>query len=81
MPTVHELLDEIDSWKQAHPDVTEEASQEASQEVRKDAKKGPLDWEKTSLKPYIEYFRGFVAGIIKEEVVVKRERGDEGLDF
>ncbi|KAH6686755.1 eukaryotic and archaeal DNA primase small subunit [Plectosphaerella plurivora] len=81
VPTVHELLDEIDAWTAAHKEVKEEASQEGSQEEKKDAKKGPLDWEKTSLKPYIEYFRGFVAGIIKEEMVIKREREDEGLDF
>lgn len=68
VPTVHELLSDIDAWQEAHPEVT---------------KGGPHDWEKTGLKPYIEYFRGFVAGIIKDEVdiKVKREREDQGLDF
>ncbi|OCL02855.1 hypothetical protein AOQ84DRAFT_382230, partial [Glonium stellatum] len=33
------------------------------------------DWEKTSLKPYVEFFRKFVDGLLKEETGgVKRER-------
>jgi DNA primase small subunit len=38
------------------------------------------DWEKTTLRPYIEYFRAFVAGVVKDEreVAVKRER-EEGV--
>ena len=40
------------------------------------------DWEKTSLRPYVEYFRGFVAGLLKDEGGVKRERdGDEKMEF
>lgn len=36
------------------------------------------DWEKTSLKPYVEYFKGFVAALMKEEKFgkVKEENGD-----
>ncbi|KAF2445814.1 prim-pol domain-containing protein [Karstenula rhodostoma CBS 690.94] len=48
-----------------------------------DVEKKIQDWEKTSLKPYIDYFRVFVAGLLKEEKEkekggVKRERGDNG---
>jgi DNA primase small subunit len=43
VPTVTQLLTEIDEWE------------------GDDAKK-VQDWEKTSLKPYIEYFKRFVAG-------------------
>jgi len=49
------------------------------------------DWEKTSLKPYIEYFRSFVMGLMRDErgAAVKRERDEddeveikvESLDF
>lgn len=60
VPTVHELLREIDEWK------GEEGEKEKV-----------ADWEKTSLKPYIEVFRGFVNGLLKEEGK-KRER-DEGV--
>lgn len=44
--------------------------------------KNVQDWEKTSLKPYIEHFRSFVAGLVKDEngIKVKRERDENGTD-
>lgn len=36
------------------------------------------DYEKTSLKPFVDYFRGFVNGLLRDERVVKREREEEG---
>lgn len=33
-----------------------------------------IDYEKTSLKPYVDLFRRFVAALVKEEMGVKRER-------
>jgi DNA primase small subunit len=65
-PTVRELLSEIDQWHE----------QNVSQDDGSSEPKKIADWEKTSLKPYIEYFRGFVAGLLKDEKVVKRERTD-----
>lgn len=68
VPTVTELLGEIDKWT-------------GPEEV---GGRNVQDWEKTSLKPYIDYFRTFVAGIIRDEkesekeVKVKRER-EEGV--
>jgi len=32
------------------------------------------DWEKTSLKPYIQYFKGYVARITRDEMRVKNEK-------
>lgn len=64
VPTVTRLLQEIDEWEGA-----ETAGKTTVQ-----------DWEKTSLKPYVEYFRRFVAALMEEEkTVVKRER-EEGAD-
>lgn len=65
VPTVTELLGEIDDWKA--PEGENEG-------------KTIQDWEKTSLKPYVEYFRSFVVALMKDEkdVKVKRER-DENL--
>ncbi len=65
VPTVTDLLREIDEWT-----VPEDANGKTAQ-----------DWEKTSLKPYVEYFRSFVLGIMKDEndVKVKRER-EEAVD-
>ncbi|RGP68288.1 DNA primase small subunit [Fusarium sporotrichioides] len=67
VPTVQGLLAEIDSWK------TED----------EEGGKGVADWEKTSLKPYIDQFRHFVNGLMKDEkdVKVKRERDEESMEF
>lgn len=46
-----------------------------------DSEKKTQDWEKTSLKPYIDHFKVFVASLLKEEKEkssVKRERDGNG---
>ncbi|KAF2800589.1 eukaryotic and archaeal DNA primase small subunit [Melanomma pulvis-pyrius CBS 109.77] len=65
VPTVTQLLNEIDEWE--------------GEEVKKGEKK-MQDWEKTSLKPYVDFFRVFVAGLVKEEkkTGIKREREEGG---
>lgn len=65
VPTVTDLLGEIDQWD--HDRGTPEASGEKKLD----------DWEKTSLKPYVDQFRGFVNGLLKEENTLKRGR-EEG---
>ncbi|KAM4057927.1 DNA primase small subunit [Hirsutella rhossiliensis] len=69
VPTVQGLLAEIDAWK--------------DDEGGADKGRGVADWEKTSLKPYVEYFRVFAAGIVKDErdVRVKRERDEDTMEF
>jgi len=72
VPTVTELLGEIDKW------ITPEEPEKEGKSLQ--------DWEKTSLKPYIDYFRIFVAGLTRDEkdVNIKRERdanGDESMAF
>jgi DNA primase small subunit len=65
VPTVTELLRQIDQWQ-----IPSDA----------DAGEGKIiqDWEKTSLKPYVEYFRSFVMALIRDEkrVKIKRERDE-----
>lgn len=65
VPTVQGLLVEIDEYK------NEDGDEEKA--------KALADWEKTSLKPYIDQFRRFVNGIMKDERAngIKRERDDE----
>lgn len=64
VPTVTQLLSEIDDWKGG--------------ETKEDGKK-IQDWEKTELKGYVDFFRGFVAGLLKDERGgVKRERDEDG---
>lgn len=62
VPTVTELLGEIDSW---------EKTQEAHPKER------ISDWEKTGLKDYIRYFKHYVDRIMAEERGVKREREED----
>ena len=64
VPTVTELLSEIDVFD------------ERATVDRGDAKK-TQDYEKTGLRPYVEYFRVYVAGLLREEKSGKRDREDE----
>ena len=68
VPTIQQLIQEIDEWK----DDDAAPSQ--------DSGRGMPDWEKTSLKPYIDYFRTHVAHLLKDEMgqKVKREREEGG---
>lgn len=71
VPTVTELLGEIDAWD------AESGRNGESEEGKK-----VQDYEKTSLKPYVEYFKSYVAGILRDERGVKREREDgDAMEF
>ncbi|KAI1343689.1 prim-pol domain-containing protein [Xylariaceae sp. FL0016] len=72
VPTVQSLLSEIDEWKEGEED-----------DEKGDRGKSLQDWEKTSLRPYVEYFRSFVLALMKDErdPRVKREREEEGVEF
>ncbi|KAK0625230.1 hypothetical protein B0T17DRAFT_491724 [Bombardia bombarda] len=65
VPTVQSLIKEIDAW----------------QESEEDTEKHVQDWEKTSLKPYIEQFRSFVIALMRDEreVKVKQERDEDEI--
>jgi len=70
VPTVQECLAEIDAWKGEAGDGDDEGGDEG---------KKMQDWQKTSLRPYVEYFRKFVDGLVKEEMAAtKRGREEEG---
>lgn len=67
VPTVMELLTDIDEWTRP--------------EGEGEGKPVP-DWEKTRLKPYVEFFRSFIAGLMRDEqdIKVKRERDESAAD-
>lgn len=66
VPTATELLAEIDDWE------GENTGSDDERETKK-----LHDYEKTSLKPYVEYFISHVSNLLRGEKGVKRER-DEG---
>ncbi|KAG4304865.1 hypothetical protein PORY_001540 [Pneumocystis oryctolagi] len=75
VPTVTQLLHEIDVWDKEY---------EENQEVL-EKQENVSDYEKTSLKPYIEYFKKFISLIMKEEAINKKKNeegnGSTVLDF
>ncbi|KAK4176477.1 putative DNA primase small subunit [Triangularia setosa] len=78
VPTIGGLVNEIDADTSGGGGMKKEGDGDED-------KKG-AEWERTSIKPYIDQFRGFVHGLLREErefVRVKREREEEGggLDF
>ncbi|PYH40266.1 DNA primase subunit PRI1 [Aspergillus saccharolyticus JOP 1030-1] len=81
VPTVTQLLAEIDAWDAEHPSTNAgpEAVDAEGSVADSDVKgsRRVQDYEKTSLKPYIDYFRSFIAGLLKEERVGKRERNED----
>jgi DNA primase small subunit len=86
VPTVTELLGEIDQWDAAHvrENVDSEGKEGAARRVQ--------DYEKTRLKPFVDYFKAFVAALMRDEkgfgagngdvqgLKVKKEREDVGSD-
>ncbi|KXL45414.1 hypothetical protein M433DRAFT_154441 [Acidomyces richmondensis BFW] len=65
VPTVTQLLQEIDDWDAKNSGLSNEEKAKVA------------DWQRTSLKPYIEYFRGHVSNLLKEEAKGKRGREEE----
>jgi DNA primase small subunit len=77
VPTVLELLDDLDKW---HAEHDKNAGNGTSQDEEAPKAKIP-DWEKTKLKPFVDFFRGFVAGLLKDERPSKRTRDGEAMEF
>ncbi|CAK7264126.1 p48 polypeptide of DNA primase [Sporothrix epigloea] len=76
VPTVQQLLQEIDTYSQQGVNGGSDEDTPQNQAV---VEKKLQDWEKTSLRPYIEQFRTFVLALMREEkdlVRVKRERDE-----
>ena len=72
VPTVTELLGEIDEWDAAH--TKDDNNDTARMNIQ--------DYEKTRLKPFLDFFKAHVAAILKAERGVKREREDGAImDF
>lgn len=71
VPTVQQLLKEVDDWEKRH---TEPANDDTA---------GPADYDKTSLKSYVEFFRRHVDAVIADEIGDKKRKANDNdrLDF
>jgi len=80
VPTLQGLVQEIDEWVETDGAAAMAAVDVAGGGGSSQDVKHVQDWEKTSLKPYIEYFRSFVTALMKDEraATVKREREEDG---
>lgn len=67
VPTVQTLVREIDEWKEDKSVAAAEG-------------KTMQDWEKTSLRPYIELFRSFVMALMRDEKGGKGRFAKDELD-
>jgi DNA primase small subunit len=76
VPKVTELLREVDQFGSG-----EDGENETNGFVEDGVTMRKLsDWEKTSLKPYVELFDAHVKTLLKSEMIrVKRERDDDGV--
>ena len=76
VPTVTDLLGEIDEY---------DASEMKVEEGEGGLEKKMPDFEKTSLKPFVEYFKTYVSKLLKAEREaeggVKRERDGDEMEF
>ena len=69
VPTVTELLGEIDAF--------DRKAVNQDRDVMK-----THDYEKTSLRPYVDYFRSYVVGLLRDEKDVKIEQDeDSAMEF
>ncbi|KAL8902249.1 MAG: hypothetical protein Q9192_000124 [Flavoplaca navasiana] len=66
VPTVTELIHEIDAWGSHHQDANSEGGSKKLQ-----------DYEKTRLRPYVDLFRTLVGVLLRAEQGIKRERDDD----
>lgn len=77
VPTVQELLAEIDAWENGKGGIKEEEGEAGEEKLQ--------DWQKTSLRPYVEVFRSHVNAVLRDEGAERKrgrqQEGGEGMEF
>lgn len=77
VPTVTGLLTEVDAWEKRQQQQSDEAvgtRADSGGDTEEGNNKARIpDYEKTSLSPYVEYFKAHVAKLLKSEQPVKKE--------
>ncbi|KAH0538526.1 hypothetical protein FGG08_004913 [Glutinoglossum americanum] len=90
VPTVTELLGEIDQWGAVgtNGEVAAGDAGGGGEESKAGVARRVQDYEKTRLKPFVDYFKGFVVGLMRDEKggvgvdgrKIKREKTEEEED-
>lgn len=80
-PNLNQLQDEIDTWEAKRVNRDSSQPPEESDSDGAPAPGGTQDYEKSSLKPYVEYFSQYVSNLMKEELKDNGKRSQETLDF
>ncbi|BFZ56388.1 p48 polypeptide of DNA primase [Savitreella phatthalungensis] len=70
VPTVHDLLKQVDAWQAANQSQPESADHPTIP-----------DHDKTSLKPYVDLFKQHVDAILADELQQKKRKAEGSLDF
>lgn len=79
-PNLRQLQNEMEVWEAKR--INRESSQPLDESEGEEGEKRLMDYEKTSLKPYVDYFAKFVNELLKDELrESKRTREDDPLDF
>lgn len=77
-PNLAQLQNEIDVWEAKR--VNRDSSQPLDESDSEQHVPRVADYEKTSLKPYVEYFASFVGGIVKENLK-EAKRSADSMEF
>lgn len=83
VPTVTELLTQVDLHDREACTIAENAKSDRVNNGSEtmEGSKSLQDYEKTSLRPYVEYFKAHVSRLIKAEQSAKRGRSEEEMEF
>lgn len=78
VPTVTELLEEINQWDHKNKKAKVEGEETGAGAVTEE--KRP-DYEKTSLKPYVDLFKAFVVRLIRDEKGEEKGKDGDLMEF
>lgn len=78
-PNLNSLQDEIDTWEAKR--VTRDNDNGEDSANSSTIQNSTRDYEKTSLKPYVDYFILYVSDMMKQELRVAEKRTQDALEF
>lgn len=82
-PNLHALQDEIETWeaKRLDRDSSQPVEDSDSETPLNSRTGGTQDYEKSSIKPYVDYFSSYIKNLLKEELRDSGKRKQDTLEF